>query len=180
VTYTDLLRLTVFLAGGEATALAAVTVLVAGPRGDTTTLIVAAGWWLAAFAIGLLLGRPSRAADGVRDALANARTTPSLPDQTPGRIAAERLWPIGASTLIAAGLGFFLPGVTAIGAGYALLVALAWRSRESAVLAVEERDGVKFYVEPGSAFEPIRLIRTPGLGRESAPVGYPPPPPPAV
>jgi hypothetical protein len=180
VTYTDLLRLTVFLAGGEATALAAVTVLVAGPRGDTTTLIVAAGWWLAAFAIGLLLGRPSRAADGVRDALANARTTPSLPDQTPGRIAAERLWPIGASALIAAGLGFFLPGVTAIGAGYALLVALAWRSRESAVLAVEERDGVKFYVEPGSAFEPIRLIRTPGLGRESAPVGYPPPPPPAV
>jgi hypothetical protein len=165
VTYTDLLRLTVFLAGGEA------TVLVAGPRGDTTTLIVAAGWWLAAFAIGLLLGRPSRAADGVRDALANARTTPSLPDQTPGRIAAERLWPIGASALIAAGLGFFLPGVTAIGAGYALLVALAWRSRESAVLAVEERDGVKFYVEPGSAFEPIRLIRTPGLGRESAPVG---------
>lgn len=180
MTYTDLLRLTVFLAGGEATALAAVTVLVAGPRGDTTTLIVAAGWWLAAFAIGLLLGRPSRAADGVRDALANARTTPSLPDQTPGRIAAERLWPIGASALIAAGLGFFLPGVTAIGAGYALLVALAWRSRESAVLAVEERDGVKFYVEPGSAFEPIRLIRTPGLGRESAPVGYPPPPPPAV
>jgi hypothetical protein len=180
VTFTDLLRLTVFLAAAEATALAAVTILVAGPRGDTTTLIVAAAWWLAGIAIGLALGRPSRAAEGVRDALANARTRPSLPDESPGRIAAERLWPIGASALIAAILGFFFPGVTAIGAGYALLVALAWRSRESAVLAVEERDGVKFYVEPGSAFQPIRLVRTPGLGRERAPVGYPPPPPPAV
>lgn len=176
MTFTDLLRLTVFLAAGEATALAAVTLLVAGQDGDGATLIVAAAWWLAGSAIGLWLGRPSRAAEGVRPALASARTTPSLPDETPGRIAAERLWPIGASALIAAGLGFFFPGVTAIGAGYALLVALAWRSREAAVLAVEERDGVKFYVEPGSAFQPIRLVRTPGLGRESAPAGYPPPP----
>jgi hypothetical protein len=180
LTFSDLLRLTVFLAAGEATALAAVTVLVAAPDGDDTTLIVAAAWWLVAVAIGIYLGRPSRAAEGVRDALANARTRPSLPDESPARIALERLWPIGASALLAGGLGFFYPGVTAIGAGYALLVALAWRSREAAVLAIEERDGVKFYVEPGSAFRPIRLIRTPGLGRESAPVGYPPPPPPAV
>jgi hypothetical protein len=180
VTFTDLLRLTVFLTAGEATALGAVTVLVAGPRGDSTTLIVAGGWWLVAVAVGLVLGRPARAADGVRGALANARTSPSLPDEAPGQIAIGRLWPIGASALIAAGLGFVFPGVTAIGAGYALLVALAWRHREAAVAAVEERDGVKFYVEPGSAFQPIRLIRTPGLGRERAPIGYPPPPPPAV
>ena len=31
--------------------------------------------------------------------------------------------------------------------------------------AVEERDGVVFYVENGSAFDPIKLIRTPGLRR---------------
>ena len=179
MTFSDLLRLAVFLTAGEATALGAVTILVAGQRGDTTTLVVAAGWWLAAAAIGLYIGRETRAADGVRDALANARTTLSLPDEEPGRIALGRLWPIGATALIAAGLGFFFPGVTAIGAGYALLVALAWRRREAAVLAVEERDGVKFYVEPGSAFEPIRLVRTPGLGRDRAPMGYPPPPPPA-
>jgi hypothetical protein len=163
VTFTDLLRLTVFLAAGEATALGAVTILVAGGEGDTPTLIVAAAWWLLAVAIGIYLGWPSRAADGVRAALANARTRPSLPEESPGRIAIERLWPIGASALIAAGLGFFYPGVTAIGAGYALLVALAWRSREAAVLAIEQRDGVRFYVVPNSALRPIQLVRTPGL-----------------
>jgi hypothetical protein len=176
--FTDLLRLTVFLAGGEATALGAVTVLAAGREDDTLTLLVAAGWWTASVAIGLYLGRPSRAADGVRDALAGARTEVSLPDETPGRIAVERLWPIGVTAVIAGALGFLFPGVTAIGAGYALLVALAWRTREAAVLGVEERDGVKFFVEPGSAFRPLRLVRTPGLGRDRTAPGHPPPPPP--
>jgi hypothetical protein len=36
------------------------------------------------------------------------------------------------------------------------------------VTAVEERDGICFYVEHGSAFDPIRLIRTPGLRRGAA------------
>ena len=61
-----------------------------------------------------------------------------------------RLWPLGAFSLIAGGLGFILPGVSAVGAGYALGAALAWRGREGAVHAIEERDGVRFYVEPGS------------------------------
>ena len=178
--FTDLLRLTVFLAGAEATALAAVTVLVAAGNDDTLTLLVAAGWWPAAVAIGLYLGRRSRAADGVRDVLAGARTATSLPDEPPARIAFERLWPIAVTALAAAGLGFSFPGVTAIGAGYALLVALAWRTREAAVLGVEDRDGVKFYVEPGSAFRPVQLVRTPGLGTERLRPGHPPPPPPAV
>ena len=43
--------------------------------------------------------------------------------------------------------------------------------------AIEERDGVRFYVEPTSAFEPVKLIRTPGLGRDRMPAGHPPPPP---
>jgi hypothetical protein len=175
--FTDLLRLTVFLAGGEATALGAVTVISAGAKDDTLTLIVAAAWWPLSVAIGLYLGRASRAGAGVHDALAGARTTASLPDENPGRIAVERLWPIGLSALIAGGLGVFFPGVTAIGTGWALLVALAWRTREAAVLGVEERDGVKFYVEPGSALRPIRLVRTPGLGRDRMPAGHPPPPP---
>lgn len=174
--FTDLLRLTVFLAGAEATALAAVTVLSAGAKDDTLTLLVAAVWWPASVAIGLYLGRPRRATDAVRDALASARTMVSLPDENPGRIAVERLWPIGATALIAGVLGVFFPGVTAIGTGWALLAALAWRRRESAVLAIEERDGVKFYVEPGSALRPLRLVRTPGLGRDRMPAGHPPPP----
>ena len=61
--YTDLLRITVFLTGAEATALGAITALGANRAGDSTAILVAAGWWLVSLAIGLYLGRPSRAAD---------------------------------------------------------------------------------------------------------------------
>ena len=166
--YTDLLRLTVLLAAAEATALGAVGVAAAAQKGDTVTIPLAAGWWAVAFAIGLFLGRPERAADAVRDVLAGARTTPSLPGASPGRIALGRLWPLAAFALVAAGVSWIWPQVAAIGAGYALLWALAWRTREAAVTGIEDRDGVRFYVERTSAFEPIRLIRTPGLTRDPA------------
>ena len=161
--YTDLLRTTVFLSGAEATALGAITALAAGRDADTTTVAVAAAWWLIALVLGLYLGRPGAAADGVRDALARARTATALPEESAGRIAAIRLWPIGLTALIAGILGVLYPGVAAIGAGYALLVALAMRTREAAVLGIEQRDGVKFYVVPNSALRPIQLVRTPGL-----------------
>jgi hypothetical protein len=166
VPYTDLLRVTVFLCGAEATALAAIATIAAAQNDDTTTTLVAAVWWLVSLAIGLYLGRPQRAADGVRNVLAQARTATSLPPDTPARIALSRLWPIGLSALVAGALGVFFPGVAVIGAGYALLVALAWRTREAAVLGIEQRDGVKFYVLPSSALQPIQLVRSPGLMRE--------------
>jgi hypothetical protein len=161
--YTDLLRTTVFLTAAEATALGAITALAAGRDNDARTVLVAAVWWLAALVVGLYLGRAERAADGVRDALVRARTATSLPDETPARIALGRLWPIGVTALAAGVLGVLFPGVAAVGAGYALLVALAMRTREAAVLGIEHRDGVRFYVVPGSALRPIELVRTPGL-----------------
>lgn len=161
--YSDLLRVTVLLTGGEATALAAITAIAANRDSDGTTLIVAAVWWTVALAVGLYLGRPGRAANALRDGLARARTATSLPSETPTRIALARLWPIGATAIAAGVLGLIFPGVAAIGAGYALLVSLAWHSREAAVLAIEQRDGVKFYVVPNSALRPIQLVRTPGL-----------------
>jgi len=161
--YTDLLRVTVFLTGAEATALGAITALAAGRDSDATTVYVAAAWWLIALVLGLYLGRPANAADGVRDALARARTATSLPEETPSRISAARLWPIAVTAIVAGALGIVFPGVAAVGAGYALLVALAMRTREAAVLAIEQRDGVKFYVVPNSALRPIQLVRTPGL-----------------
>jgi len=177
VLYTDLLRLTVLLVGGMATALAAVGVIAANQDNDTTTLIVAGGWWLIAAAVGLYLGSPQRAADGVSRALSSARVAVSLPPDSPGRIAFARLWPLGLVALIAAGVAWIWPQVPVIGAGYAILVALQWRNREPAVTGIEDRDGVRFYVEPTSAFEPVRLVRTPGLTRERMPAGHPPPPP---
>jgi hypothetical protein len=178
--YTDLLRLTVFLTAAEATALGAITVLAAGAHDDTLTLLVAAVWWPVAVAVGLYMGRRSRASEGVSEALGAARVATSLPQGTPAKIGAQRLWPIAITAVAAGALGASLPGVAAIGAGYALLIALGWRTREAAVLGVEDRDGVKFFVEPGSALRPVELVRTPGLGTDRVKPGHPPPPPPAV
>jgi hypothetical protein len=176
--FTDLLRVTVLLIGGEATALGAVAVLAAAQQDDTATLIIAAAWWTIAVMLGLILGRPERAHEAMARVLSSARTSTSLPEASPGRIALGRLWPLGAFALIAAGVSWVWPQVAAIGAGYALLVALAWRHREPAVAGVEDRDGVRFFVEPSSALEPVRLVRTPGLTRDRQPAGHPPPPPP--
>jgi len=134
------------------------------------------GWWAVAVALGLFYGRPERAADSMSRPLAGARTQSSLPPESSLRLALIRLWPLGAFALIAGGLAWIWPQVAAIGAGYALLTALAWRNREAAVTGVEDRDGVRFYVEPSSAFEPVKLVRTPGLGRDRDPAGHPPPP----
>lgn len=161
--YSDLLRVTVFITGAEATVLGAVSALGANRENDPTTILVAAAWWLISLAIGLYLGRPARAAEEMRDPLSRARTAISLPSETPARITVGRLWPIALTAIVAGGLGLFFPGVAVIGAGYALIVSLAWHTREAAVLAIEHRDGVKFYVVPTSALKPIELVRTPGL-----------------
>jgi len=161
--YTNLLRASVFITAAEATALGAITALAANREGDTRIAVIAAAWWLVALGIGIYLGRPRRAADDVRDALARARTATSLPDVSPARIVLTRLWPIAVTAIMAGVLGIFFPGVAAVGAGYALIVSLAWHTREAAVLAIEQRDGVKFYVVPTSALSPIELVRTPGL-----------------
>jgi hypothetical protein len=175
--FCDLLRVTVLLIAGVGTALAAISVAAADPDTDSVLLTIAFGWWMVAAAIGVALGSSARAAEAMRNTLAGARTATSLPSQASARIAVMRLWPVGAFALAAGGLGIAWPQIAAIGAGYAILTALAWRRREAAVAAIEERDGVRFYVEPSSALEPVKLIRTPGLYRDRAPGGGPPPPP---
>ena len=177
--FADLLRSTVLLVAAVATALGAVSVVVANQNADTVALAVAAGWWLVAAAVGFYLGRAPRATEAMARVLAGARTATSLPPESPARIAFLRLWPVGVFALVVGGLGWVWPQVAAIGAGYAILIALLWRGREAAVAAIEERDGVRFYVEPSSALEPLRLVRTPGLYRDRAPSAKPPPPPPA-
>ena len=56
------------------------------------------------------------------------------------------------------------PQIASVAAGGTIIWALAWRRQERAVLAIEERDGVRFYVDKTSPFSPIRLVRTPGFG----------------
>jgi hypothetical protein len=61
-------------------------------------------------------------------------------------------------------LAIWEPQVAAIAAGFGIAFALAWRRQESAVAAIEERDGVRFYVDRTSPLQPIQLVRTPGFG----------------
>jgi hypothetical protein len=168
VPYTDLLRVTVFLTGAEATVLGLISAISVGGEPSSTTVIVAVAWWLIALILGFWLGRPERAREDMREPLSRARMATSLPSETPARIALLRLWPIAITAVIAGGLGLFFPGVAIIGTGYALIVSLGWHTREAAVVAIEERDGHRFFVVPGSALKPIELVRTPGLRSDRA------------
>ena len=147
--YTDLLRFTVVVTAAEATILAAISAISVGGEPSATTAIVAVAWWAISLILGFWLGRPERAREDVRAPLTRAKTATSLPSKSPARIAIERLWPIAFTAII--------------GTGYALIVSLSWHTREAAVQAIEERDGVRFFVVPGSALKPIELVRTPGL-----------------
>jgi hypothetical protein len=165
--FAELLRATVFLTAGGATALGAVAVLGVADAENTTILLVGAAWWVVAAWIGISLGGAERSAQAMRETLANARTvtttSPGVSMSTPGRVAWGRLWPILAAVGLAGAIGVIFPEVAVVGSGYALLVSLAWRNREPAVLAIEGRDGVRFLVESASAFKPVKLVRTPGF-----------------
>src|SRR3954447_21136088 len=151
MSFCDLLRMTVLLAAGAATVLAAVTAIVVGTTGDTLTLFVALSWWPIALIGGLILGRPAQAADAMRPLLAQARTATAMPEiGNPARAALGRLWPIGAFAVIAGALGFVFPGVSAIGAGFALATALMWRGRAGAVAPVAEGAGNPLFVARGA------------------------------
>jgi hypothetical protein len=165
--FVDFLRAAVLLCAGAATALAAVTVLSAGSStsGDTIVLVIA-GWWLLAALIGAWLGRLAQANSPIARLLASAKSTTSLPEQRPSALLLNRMWPLLLSTILALGLGLIAPQVPGIATGFAIIAALAWRRQEGAVSAIEERDGVAFYVEPTSPLQPIKLIRAPGFRRD--------------
>ena len=165
--FAELLRATVFLCAGGATALAAIAVIGVRDADNTTILLIGAVWWVVAAWIGLSLGAADRSAEAMRETLSGARTvtttSPGISMPTPGRVAWGRLSPILGAVGLAGAIGVIFPEVAAIGSGYALLVALAWRNRESAVLAIEVRDGVRFIVESASPLKPVKLLRTPGF-----------------
>jgi hypothetical protein len=162
VRFTDFLKTTVLLTAGEATALAAVTILAAAGKEDTVTIIFSLAWWALAAAVGAWLGRASRPSTRIGTLLTEAKTSQALPEIRPGSVLVNRLWPLGVVALIAAGISWLFPQFPAVAAGYAILVSLAWRRQEAAVTAIEGRDGARFYVVPTSPFRGIELVRTPG------------------
>jgi hypothetical protein len=163
VRFVDFLKATVLLSAASATFLATLTVLTVREELDAALMEVAIGWWLAAALIGAWLGRRNQASPPIARLLADARMQMSLPELRPGVTLINRLWPLIFSTIGAAALGVFVPQVSAVATGFAIIWALAWRRQEAAVAAIEDRDGFRFYVDRTPPFEPIRLIRTPGL-----------------
>ena len=163
--FVDLLKTTVLLSAGSATLLGIITVAGASADRDTTLVIFAAAWWTVASVIGAIVGRPSRVTPGIARVLADAKSTTSLPEMRPALILVNRLWPLLLSTLAAAILGAFVPQVAAVATGFGLIWSLGWRHQDSAVAAIEDRDGVRFYVERTPPFRPTQLVRTPWMRR---------------
>jgi hypothetical protein len=161
--FADFLRTTVLISAAAATALAAVTLAGANGAGDDLIVPVAAGWWLIAAVIGAWLGRRAATSPPIASLLASARMQATLPEMQPGRIVLNRLWPLLVSTVGAGAVAFVLPQVPAVATGFAIIWSLGWRRQASAVTAIEERDGARFYIERTSPLKPIRLVRTPGF-----------------
>ena len=170
--FTDFLKAAVLMCGGAATLLAAVTVLVAERDDDPTVVFIGAAWWFLAAVYGAFLGRRSQTNPSISRLLADARWQTSLPEVQPGRVLLNRLWPLIVITLASGALAFLFPQVAAIACGFAIVAALAWRRQESAVTAVEGRDGVRFYIERTSPVMPIKLVRTPGFRTAEPPVDH--------
>ena len=154
------------LSAGAATTLGVITVLAAGQSSDDVLVFVCAGWWIVAAAIGSLLGRRATATAPIARVLADAKNATMLPEHRPGSVLINRLWPLLVSMVVAGGLAVIVPQVTGIAAGFAIIWALAWRKQDGAVQAIEERDGVTFFIEKTSPLRPIQLMRLPGFRRE--------------
>ncbi len=161
--FVDFLRTTVLISGAAATVLAAVAVAGAAGNGGGLVVPVDAAWWILAAGIGIWQGRRGHASPQIASLLSSARMQPSLPELNPGRTILNRLWPLLVVTIGAGALAFVLPQVPAVATGFAIIWALAWRRQASAVRAIEERDGARFYVVRTSPLKPIQLIRTPGF-----------------
>lgn len=161
--FVEFLKATVVLTAAAASALGVLAVLVAAPADERTLLVGTLLWWVVAVAIGLWLGRRQHASPAIARLLARAKASSALPAEHPGTILLNRLWPLLVVTILAGALALVAPQVPGIGAGFAIIGALAWRRQHAAVSAIEQRDGVCFYVLRTSPLQPIALQRTPGF-----------------
>jgi hypothetical protein len=164
--FVDFLRTTVLLSGAAATVLALITIATATRNDDNNVVIVGAGWWLVAAILGAFVGRRPGVTTAIGRLLADAKVATSMPEHRPAAVMINRLWGLVVSTIVAAGLGALTPKIPAVACGFAIIWALSWRKQHRAVLGVEERDGVTFFVEDTSPVRPMVLKRTPGMRRE--------------
>lgn len=162
--FVDLLKTTVVLSMAAATTLAALTV--AASSDERAPLGVLIGWWLVAAAIGAVVGRRRETTRPIARLLAGARATTTLPELRLLPVVLGRLWPLLASTALAGALAFLGPQIPGIAVGFTVIWSLSWRHQDAAVAAIEDRDGVAFFVEATSPFRTMTLVRTPSFRAE--------------
>ena len=164
--FVDFLKTTVLACAAAATVLGVLAIRSVALEGDTELLTFALGWWAMASVVGVWIGRERDALPAIARLLAGARSTSTLPEHAkPSRVLVNRLWPLFALLVLSAALGWLWPQVPAIAAGFLLIWALYWRRQEAAVTAIEDRDGVAFFIEPTRPWQPMQLVRTPGFRR---------------
>jgi hypothetical protein len=166
--FVDFLRATVLLSGGAATTLGVLTLVSATRSQDDQVVLYAVGWWVVATLIGTFVGRRNEVNPPIAKLLADAKAATMMPEVRPGITLVNRLWPLFLVVIAAGALSFLGPQIPGIATGFTIIWSLAWRRQEAAVRAIEERDGVSFFIEPTSPVRPIQLIRTPGFRRERA------------
>jgi hypothetical protein len=164
--FSELLRSGILLSAGAASALAIVTLGAATNEGDERLVWIAAGWWTAASLLGAFLGRRTGANPAIARLLADSKAATMMPEHRPGAVIVNRLWPLLVATIAAGAFALVSAAIPAIGAGFPIIWALSWRHQHQAVIAIEERDGVTFYVERTGPLQPVRLVRIPGFRRE--------------
>ena len=167
--FTDLLRAGSLLSAASGTVLATAAVAFGVIDGQQNIVLLCTIWWLMASVGAQVVAntRGGKTSQAIGRLLADARPQRHQEEPRVGLTVASRLWPLGLATLLAlVGTAVLGPQVAGIGAGFPLVWALLWRGQESAVKAVEERDGVVFHVVVNGPLKPISLVRGPGLRRD--------------
>ena len=135
---------------------------IAGARAedDNTLLYIALGWWVVSVVIGLWLGRGAGPARH-RALLADGAPPPRCPRSSRARCLQPALGG-AAVTVVAGAVRSSSRTCPRLPRASGCWWPLAWRKQSSAVQAIEERDGVRFYVERDLALQADALLRTPG------------------
>ncbi len=165
--FVDLLRATVMFCGAATTTMVVVTVLAAASEGGDPVVMAATVWWTACLLVGLLLSRRRDTNPAIGRLLADSKAATQMPELRVASTLINRLWPIVVVVLVAGAVATPVgPQVPALVGGVTMIWALSWRRQAQAVTAIEERDGVTFFVVRTSPFRSIKLERIPGFRRE--------------
>jgi hypothetical protein len=161
--YCDYLHTSVLLIGSSAFALLLISASAVLQDGGESLIVLSIVWLAICVLIGLWTGRGGAIQESVRALLSRSRPEPIFPAVEPPAVLLSRLWPVLAIVILSAISTYWFPQLAVAAAGYGIIWALAWRKQSDAVLAIEERDAVHFWIVRSSPFKPPKLVRVPAM-----------------